>query len=760
MRNFLSLLLLTCSLTILAISPLSAQRPPSTSANSAKYRELINSGGGEITLDKSVPGKIQVTGEQAFTLLSDANAATIAAAGISGKGRVVAFSHGNFLTGGFLDQQAGSDFILNAFRWAGQSQKPKIGLPPSLKKMAAHLEQQGFKVTVIPTDELARNLRKVDVYAVIAHNLREEKGIQSINQFVAKGGGLLTATTPWAFGNKYPDYSTFPGNQLTQAAGMVFLASGTANKAPIVISPKTPGSNAIASAQQLTKNHKKIARGDLVQLLADLNEGKHLSGSSLTEFLQALDQLEMATGPAIPTKDNPIKPAGTSGYSSLPEVIIRVRDHINQTATAKFITKIPAADDYPGAIPKNAKRISQTLTIDGKYRGWLSGRGAGAWAAKEMRPTGIYAPPGELIKITFPQQLVNKGFEVVIGAYGGSLLDKDKWTRYPRLRNDFDINKTITTAANGLGGLVTIRVPRDADYAPFKITIEGGVRAPLYVHGKTSLSDWKQTIRKYPAPWAELVSERMIIALPSEYIRRLNDPDKVMELWNEIIDTAAELVVVDRNDYRAERLVFDRQLSAGYMHSSYPVAAHLDKNAVQAVDARDLRQNGNWGFFHEYGHNHQHDLWALPGTGETTCNLWSVYIYENLIGKKRTNTHGAIKTDKRKERREAYFKGGRKFDPDWSMWTALDSYLMIQEEFGWEPFKKIFDEYNHLPKEEWPKTQQEKNDQFVIRLSKACGKNLAPFWQIWNLPLTEGAMAQIADLPAWENHPVEKYSSD
>ncbi|MCF6313268.1 MAG: M60 family metallopeptidase [Verrucomicrobiales bacterium] len=751
MRKKIPALLLASTLLC---SPLFAQQP----SPSVKARQLINAGGGEITLKKSVPGIIKITGDHSFNLLSDANARTLAAAGFAQKGRVIAFSHGSFLTGDLLQQKYSADLILNSFRWAGHSQKPKIGLTPKLSKLGDFLKKQGFKVTIIPADQFSRKLKRVDVLAVIGHNLKDPKSIQAINSFVAQGGGLLTATTPWAFANQYPDYSTFPGNQIIQAAGLTYLPNGTAGKAPINIKAATPGSHAIAAAQELSKTLKTLSPSQSSQLIAQLDEGKYLTGTSLTQFMQALDQLEMKMGAIIPSKEKPIKPASNSDSAGLEETIIRARDHINQNAPARFITKIPAADDYPGAIPKNTQRISQTLTIDGKYKGWLSGRGAGAWAAKEMRPTGIYAPPGELIKVTFPEQLIHQGFEVVIGSYGGSLLNKDKWTRYPRLRNEFDIDKTITAAANGLGGMVSIRVPRDADYPPFKITIEGGVRAPLYVHGKTKLSDWKQTIRKYPAPWAELVSDRMIIALPSSYIRKLNDPDKVMEVWNDIIDTAAELVAVDRDDYRAERIVFDRQLSAGSMHSSYPVAAHIGKNALQAVDARDLRKNGNWGFFHEYGHNHQHDLWALPGTGETTCNLWSLYIYENLIGKKSTNTHVAVKADKRKKRKEDYFKNGRNFSRDWSMWTALEPYQMIQEEFGWEPFKKLFNEYNQLPKSEWPKTQQEKNDQFVIRLSKACGKNLTPFWQTWNLPLSDKVAAQTTGLPKWENHPVEKYA--
>ena len=50
------------------------------------------------------------------------------------------------------------------------------------------------------------------------------------------------------------------------------------------------------------------------------------------------------------------------------------------------------------------------------------------------------------------------------------------------------------------------------------------------------------------------------------------------------------------------------------------------------------------------------------------------------------------------------------------------------------------------------------NEQFVIRLSKACGKNLTPFWQTWNLPLTGKVAAETADLPKWENHPVKNYA--
>jgi hypothetical protein len=83
---------------------------------------------------------------------------------------------------------------------------------------------------------------------------------------------------------------------------------------------------------------------------------------------------------------------------------------------------------------------------------------------------------------------------------------------------------------------------------------------------------------------------------------------------------------------------------------------------------------------------------------------------------------------------------------------------MVQEKFGWGPFTKVFIEYNELEKEEWPKGQQEINDQWVIRLSKACGMNLKPFWSTWGLPLSNSVSEELKTLPVWEAHPVARFA--
>ena len=775
--------ILVCALGLLLQLPLHAA--------DEQTRSLITAGGGEIDLGKSVPGIIEIRDDaRAVAVLTDTKGRAIAAASAAGEGegpdagRVVAFSHGSFLKGGSLhEQDAVTELVANAVRWAGKSRDPGVAVHPNLKALAEILIAAGLRAEIVdPADFPAAGF---SVYCMVGQpDATPENEIDRFAEYTATGGGLVTSATPWAFAEKFPDFAKFPGNRLLThssiryrgkgavGAGLKLAVNSAASEKPLTRPGEAPTpkpvmpiggkptnspSAATDAALKLAENHQSLGAGERGELMAVVESGIELRGDKLATFLAAVLRLNQAIGPVIPTKENPIRPASQPFLTRF----LRFENQLNQNLPAGAMYAIPAAADYPGAVPEDAERITHDLTIDGTYRGWLSGRGAGFSGAKEMRPTGVYAAPGEKITVNLPAKLAGEGFEVIIGSYKGSVEKKDAWNRHLQLMTRFEVTGRSTEASNGLGGLVNIRVPNGAEYDEIEVTIEGGVRAPLYIEGVTDLDEWKKTIRKYPAPWAEIAGKRMILALPSDHIRSLNDPDEVVAVWNGIIESCAELVGVDRDNYRAERVVFDRQISAGSMHSGYPFAAHIGGGSAQAVDAKALKSDGNWGFFHELGHNHQHDLWSLPGTGETTCNLWSVYVFEEFIGKNRDNTHGAIGKLNRRQRITEYFKNDTvDFAGNWSVWTALETYLQIQEEFGWEPFTRVFIEYNELDRSKGPKTQQEKNDRFVVSLSRAVGKNLAPFWQTWGLPLSAEVHRELKDLPVWEDHPVKKYSRE
>ena len=80
---------------------------------------------------------------------------------------------------------------------------------------------------------------------------------------------------------------------------------------------------------------------------------------------------------------------------------------------------------------------------------------------------------------------------------------------------------------------------------------------------------------------------------------------------------------------------------------------------------------------------------------------------------------------------------------------ALLMYMQVREAFGWDAYKQIFAEYRDLPKDQRPKDDAEKRDQWLVRLSRTVGRNLGPFFETWGVPTSEQARASIADLPVW-----------
>jgi hypothetical protein len=80
---------------------------------------------------------------------------------------------------------------------------------------------------------------------------------------------------------------------------------------------------------------------------------------------------------------------------------------------------------------------------------------------------------------------------------------------------------------------------------------------------------------------------------------------------------------------------------------------------------------------------------------------------------------------------------------------ALMMYIQLYEGFGWKPFEQVFAEYRKVPENERPKTDEAERDQWLVRFSRAVGKNLGPFFEKWGVPTSATARGSLASLSAW-----------
>ena len=122
------------------------------------------------------------------------------------------------------------------------------------------------------------------------------------------------------------------------------------------------------------------------------------------------------------------------------------------------------------------------------------------------------------------------------------------------------------------------------------------------------------------------------------------------------------------------------------MHSGYPVMMY--HWAVQEVtDLNTIKTSGMWGPIHELGHNRQRNLWGdllgfemRPYTVEATCNLWAIYVHEEVLGvpvRSEGKADSDVTPDKRKKRIEQFVANGSRLE-DWHMWTCLETYLQVK----------------------------------------------------------------------------------
>lgn len=677
-----------------------------------------------------VPGPVVAYGSTSFPILVAANSEAAGAAGSMGKGRAVIFGHTGYLGGesseGNLDK-----LLLNAVRWCGRKDKPRVGVKGA--KTASLLESNGLHAETLRALD-KRSLSGFDVVIASAQGLTEESEEAALKEFIERGGGFIGAVTGWAFvqtsgGKEFA--SAHLGNRLLEGAGLAWTEATLADgpiQAPSEVSPLL---NALSALSSLAPKPGKPspATGELEQASTTLQLAlSSIPPASRGSFQTALGNLLNREGKApIPTPEKPLSSAEERAMVGLDARLLKF-------VAPADVKPHPAAASFPGRPGAQAKPVIRTITIDPNVPGW--------------RSTGLYADAGTRVGVKCPPECAGKGYSIRIGCHTDSLFKLDQWKRMPEISTVTALSGTETITANPFGGLIYIVVPDKAKQSePFQVMIAGGIESPLFILGQTTEAQWRQMIH-LPSPWAELACKGVILSVPTAVAREIRDPKDLMEYWQRVIDAEDDLSNVADQRRRPERIVPDVQISAGYMHSGYPIMIHLPQ--AKEMTTYNSKQAPGWGFYHELGHNHQKSEWTFDGTGEVTCNLFSLYIFEAVLGKDKTTGHGAVAPEKQEEHWKKHQKAGVPFST-WKSdpFLALTSYAQLIDAFGFDTLKKVIRSYQGTDLGPLPRSDDEKRDQWMIRYSKISGKNLGPFFDAWGIPVSSEAKTEIESLPSW-----------
>ncbi|MDQ7780867.1 MAG: M60 family metallopeptidase [Planctomycetota bacterium] len=645
-----------------------------------------------------VPGTICVFGKDAFAVA--ASSEPIVAAARLGKGRLVVFAHTGYLDEPTMKIADTAALMKNAILWTSGG-RPRVAVYENAA-LAKFLDARN-----IEGENWTGQLKSFNVIVIGQSQIAGDA--DSVREFVENGGGAIMADCPWGWLQLNPGKSLLkdhPGNKVTAPAGIVWADGYNESsngrftvKPPHAYLNASTALDALASGGKLPESEATFAGQSVTNAIRSVPEEDKL----LLPRVRKLMKKEV-----VPTKSDPIKKEMYLDRISLAAAIEEAR-----RLPPDEVKPHPAAREFPGIA--EGKPVVRRIQAGSKTEGWLS--------------TGLYAPPGKVISVK------GSSGSIRIGCHSDTLWNLDEWRRAPDICTSAAISGG--RIASAFGGLVYL------EGASGEIEISGAIEAPYFIFGTTTARQWKDA-RNAPAPWAELATEKVIITVPSSLVRKLDGPEDLMKEWDKGLDAVVELVGIPKKRARPERYVADVQIGAGWMHSGYPIMTHLE--SAKAMVTKSEMQS-DWGLWHELGHNHQDGAWTFDGAGEVTNNVICLYAIEQLTGKKAEQTHEALQTDlaaKAKRHHDAGADFGKwKSDP----FLALTMYVQLQKAFGWDPFKKVFAEYRTAS--DPPENDNGKRDQWMVRFSKAVGRNLGPFFEWWGVPTSESARKSIADLPVW-----------
>ena len=663
-----------------------------------------------------------------------AAAGTMIGAAAWGAGRVIAVPDHQALN---MQQYAANSaiFFRNGIAWLGGEGR-QVRLITLSAELGAWLEADGYQnVTVTDVNNLA--LALVDGGVLIppwlGANVHEET-LGIVAAFVRQGGGLFLAEYgvgyQWWWAPSIPDA---PGNRLLEEAGIVFTSDSHGQNGVVDLVRAGENMNVDAALRVLSDHQDATpeAREWTQTFMARIGEGLHGDNPILKRLSQATSE---AIASVIVTPQSPVE-------TEWDKTLLRLETRILRALPVDEITAHRAAEALYGEVPADAPRIRRIIQIDPDQTRWHS--------------TGLYAAPGEIITVDVPAEILDRGVILRMGGHVDNIARRDRWLRPPEVHWSYALDTLQVRAASPFGGALYIDVGTENRHlAPFEVALGNGVEAPFFVLGQTANQEWVERIRNAPAPYAELVSERLSISLPSNLIRTLDDPNAVMTFWDNVVRFQDEVAAHAHLRYMAERINIDVQISAGYLHAGYPTQGPVVA-ADELVDLTGLNVGGSWGWFHELGHEAQrrpdkswgwNNAYTFDNSVEATVNIFTVYAMDMLGlsaqgGWAWTNTRLGVM-----DRALAGLAQGTYADVGVGFKLAM--FLQLRDHFQWPALQNILELYTL--DDQHPENEAAERDTWLQRTSQVLGHDMTGFFRdTWGLEVSDAAVDSINHLPQW-----------
>ena len=460
---------------------------------------------------------------------------------------------------------------------------------------------------------------------------------------------------------------------------------------------------------------------------------------------------------------------------------------------------MPMGGDFPDTLDASTERVTETFSFQLHPRDFSPLRMA--YPPRNQKSTGLYKVPGEPITVELHSSPPNQSKAspyLVIGTHAlgispsGTILGEPVVASHSfELRGD--LTYVNTKQASGLVYLESDVVGTDS----FEVTISGAVRAPWFKVGRDTPEQWRDIIRHYPAPWAELEGELAILALPSEMIRHIDDPTPIINYYDQVVRDASTLVGLrahagderDRVPDLPFRFVMDvnfylnmvnawsfekgiglnwiafgnpfRWIDPEYYYARYTLLhelGHLYEPAYEHTALEPPGASEGFASFLAYAEQAQEGYWFLGARIEV---LGLTYLCDDAL-------FGYLPSFFWILTGLLHPVLGKEYDPH--IWANNSNTMIVWKKAfmiqlvrycSHEVIAKLYRQIRYVPEHELPASgnQQARTDFFFENLCAALEKDLTLLFRDWYVPVSEEAYQRVAakgyKRPDWLYH--ERY---
>ena len=390
---------------------------------------------------------------------------------------------------------------------------------------------------------------------------------------------------------------------------------------------------------------------------------------------------------------------------------------------------------YPGEVNVLCERLGSEAVI---VKGYVL-NSSNSSKPKYWQSSGLYLAPAENIDVVVPEGAGNLYYQV--GIAGITLPIPIERASNVVKKGDEKLGPGSHKLFNNFGGHLYFYYEGTPTESDITVTVTGAIKSPDYILGQSDIQTWGDEVQDTVTPmiWGELIGKNIAITLPIEELKKIGDPEALLQEYDNLIDDLGRLWGGDFDQVDGIplwRIYADVQLPGNSVTvPGYPIGLDMKKEEIikKLINIKEYDSSDAKLIIDELGENYLTPWYSTDLLGSLIPQISTYYLYNKQ--NKWPMTVANLTENPAFSSFSTYSKLDEKF--------RLRMLIQLAQQYGWGLYAHVNSSLNdefkkslRVGEDQKEMSQQIKNDLFVMAVTEYAGEDLTEFFNYWHFLLT------------------------